>query len=316
VYIIRSSISAMNVIKTGKYHSKLLLFGEYGLMYNAMALSIPFSRFSGFLDLDTDQTHLESTAEIRKFAEHLKSDNSGQKLNFEFDLKSLENDLAGNLYFNSNIPQQYGVGSSGALVAALFGKYAAHSIPESQPTPELLKADFAVLESFFHGRSSGLDPLTSFLNKTLLIDSKKGIQTIQVNLSKPNLAVALIDTNTVGPTGPLVQYFIEQMSIPEFQTAFRNQFLPANNKCIESLLDYIIPDFFEALEQLIQFQLKYFRRMIPLDFHTIISKALEEKVFIKLLGSGGGGFLIAIAESENVMKKWATKYEIELMKVD
>ncbi|HEX7583809.1 MAG TPA: hypothetical protein VF373_03905, partial [Prolixibacteraceae bacterium] len=67
------------------------------------------------------------------------------------------------------------------------------------------------------------------------------------------------------------------------------------------------------LEQLIRFHLQHFRRMIPGDFHSVISNALEEKVFIKLLGSGGGGFLLAFAESEDVMKKWAELNGIELL---
>lgn len=300
-------------MKPETYHSKLLLFGEYGLMYNAMALSIPFPKFSGFLDHDTDQSHPESTAEIRKFCGHLKSGHTSQKLNFAFDVKSLENDLAENLYFNSNIPQQYGVGSSGALVAALFGKYASHSIPNSTLTPERLKADFSILESYFHGRSSGLDPLTSYLNQALLIDSKKVIHPVQANLSQSGFSAALIDTQTTGATSPLVQHFIDQMNLPEFQKAFETQFLPANNACIKSLMDSCPTIFFEALEQLIQFQLQYFRRMIPGDFHSIITEALVDKVFIKLLGSGGGGFLIAFAESEIVLDRWAKQQGIELV---
>jgi len=298
------------------FYSKLLLFGEYGLMYNAMALSIPFPKFSGFLDLDTDQSHQESTAEIQKFFGHLKSGDSSQKLHFAFDLKSLGNDLSDGLYFNSNIPQQYGVGSSGALVAALFGKYAAPSITERQPTPEQLKSDFSVLESYFHGQSSGLDPLTSYLNQALLIDSQKVIQTVQTNLSQAGFSAALIDTKTTGATGPLVKHFIDQMNIPEFQKAFETQFLPANNACIESFLDGRTTDFFEALEQLIRFQMQHFQRMIPQNFQPIISEVLKEKVYIKLLGSGGGGFLIAFAESSLVLDRWAEKEGIELLKVD
>jgi mevalonate kinase len=303
-------------MKLEKYHSKLLLFGEYGLMYNAMALSIPFSKFSGFLDFDVDHSHSESTAEIQKFFEYLKSGDSGQKLYFEFDLNGLENDLSRNLYFNSNIPQQYGVGSSGALVAALFGKYASHSIPESQLTPERLKADFSLLESYFHGRSSGLDPLTSYLNQALLIDSKKVIHPVHANLSQPGFSAALIDTQITGATGQLVQHFIDQMNLPEFQKAFETQLLPANNACIKSFLDGQSAIFFEVLEQLIRFQLQYFRRMIPGDFHSIITEAIDDKVFIKLLGSGGGGFLIAFAESEMIMEKWAEHHEIELLRIN
>ena len=295
------------------FNSKLLLFGEYGLMFDAMALSVPFDRFSGYLDFDTDRSHQESSAEIRKFYEHLKAGDTSQKLHFSFDLESLENDLDKGLYFNSNIPQQYGVGSSGALVAALFSRYAVGSIPENELSPELLKADFSLLESHFHGKSSGIDPLISYLNQPLLIDSKKVIQTVKLDLALTGISFALIDTGTTGATGPLVQHFIDLYNFPEFKMAFERQFVPANNGCIETMLNGEKSEFFLYLEQLIRFQLQHFRRMIPGDFHSVISNALEEKIFIKLLGSGGGGFLLAFADSENVMKKWAELNGIELL---
>jgi mevalonate kinase len=297
------------------FNSKLLLFGEYGLMFDAMALSVPFDRFSGCLDFDTDRTHQESSAEIHKFYEYLKTADTSQKLHFSFDLNSLENDLGKGLYFNSNIPQQYGVGSSGALVAALFSRYAAGSVSENELVPELLKSDFALLESYFHGKSSGIDPLISFLNRPLLIDSKKVIQTVQLNLPQTGLSFALIDTGTTGATGPLVQHFIDLFNFPEFEMAFERQFIPANNGCIESLLNGNQQTFFLFLDQLIHFQLQHFRRMIPGNFHAVVSDALNENIFIKLLGSGGGGFLLAIAESENNMKQWAGRNEIQLLMV-
>ena len=297
------------------FNSKLLLFGEYGLMFDAMALSVPFNRFSGHLDFDTNHSHLASSAEIRKFYEHLKSGADSQKLHFSFDLESLKADLEKGLYFNSTIPQQYGVGSSGALVAALFNRYAAGSVPENELTPEMLKVDFALLESYFHGKSSGIDPLISYLNKPLLIDSKKFIHPVQFDLAEKDLSFALIDTGTTGATGPLVQHFIERFNIPEFELAFERQFIPANNGCIESLLNGNQQNFFLFLDQLIHFQLQYFRRMIPGNFHAVISEALSEQVFIKLLGSGGGGFLLAIAETKNGLKNWAGRNEIKLLMV-
>ncbi|HAQ20357.1 MAG TPA: mevalonate kinase [Prolixibacteraceae bacterium] len=296
-------------------NSKLLLFGEYGLMYDAMALSVPFPRFSGFLDFDPDYSHLESTAGIRKFYEYLKSGDSFQKLHFSFNLESLGNDLSRGLFFNSNIPQQYGVGSSGALVAALFSRYAATSVPKEKLTPELLKADFSLLESYFHGRSSGLDPLISYLNRPILINAEKQIVPLDFDLGNSDLAIALIDTQTTGATGPLVQHFIEQFTFPEFELAFERQFIPANNGCIESLLKGNHQYFFLYLEQLIHFQLQHFRRMIPGNFQVFISDAVVEKVFIKLLGSGGGGFLIAFAETEMILDRWSEKDGIELLKV-
>ena len=294
------------------FNSKLLLFGEYGLMYDAMALSVPFPKFSGYLDLDTDHSNLESTAEIRKFYEHLKTGDTNQNLHFPFGLENMKTDLAKGLFFNSDIPQQYGVGSSGALVAALFSRYAFTALHENDLSPEMLKVDFSLLESYFHGRSSGLDPLTSFLNQPLLIGSKKTIQTVHLDLAHAGLSIALIDTKTTGATGPLVKYFIDLLNFQEFRIAFKSQFVPLNNGCIESLLNGNNQTFFLFLDLLIRFQLQHFSRMIPENFHALISDALDERVFIKLLGSGGGGFLLAFADSESVVKRWAEKHVIEL----
>jgi len=297
------------------FNSKFLLFGEYGLIYDAMALSVPFPKFSGFLDFDPDHSHLESTGEIRKFYEHLESDDSTQMLHFPFDLERLKNDLDRGLFFNSNIPQRYGLGSSGALVAALFGKYAFPSNLGNDLSPEILKANFAVLESYFHGKSSGLDPLISYLNKPILIDSNKQIVPIEFDLNKCGLAMALIDTHTTGATEPLVKHFIDLFNLPEFEQAFKKQFIPANNGCIEALLNDDKEKFFLHLGQLVRFQVYHFHRMIPVNFHRVISFAHCEKVYIKLLGSGGGGYLLAFAESQNVLDQWSKKRGVELLPI-
>lgn len=297
-----------------QFNSKLLLFGEYGLMFDSMALTLPYSRFCGSLDFDTQNAQLESSAEIRKFHQYL-STSVALKLHFPFDLQSLGDDLDRGLYFNSNIPQQYGLGSSGALVAALFSRYAARSIPEGQLSSDLLKVDYSLLEAHFHGKSSGLDPLVSFLNRPLLIDSQKRVQNVHLDLAQTGLSFALIDTHTTGPTGPLVQHFIERMNDTEFRNSFTTQFIPANNGCIDSLLKNDHPSFFLFLKQLTYFQLAYFGRMIPANFHSLISQAINQQVFIKLLGSGGGGFLLAISPSEISMEEWAANNGISLVKV-
>ena len=295
------------------FNSKFLLFGEYGLIYDAMALSVPFPKFSGFLDFDSDQSHLESVTEIRKFYEYLKSLDTAHPLNYPFDLDRFKSDLDQGLFFHSNIPQQYGLGSSGALVAALFSRYAVISVPKEELAPEILKADFSILESYFHGKSSGLDPLISFLNKPILIDSKKQICSIEFDMSKSGLAMALIDTKTTGATGPLVKHFIDLFNLPEFELAFQQQFMPANNGCIESLLSGNKEKFFSYLPQLVKFQVYQFHEMIPAGFHRVISFAHCEKVYIKLLGSGGGGYLLAFAESQDILDQWSKKRGIEIL---
>jgi mevalonate kinase len=305
----------LNTNPATTFNSKLLLFGEYGLMFGAMALSVPFDRFSGYLDFDINCLHQESTAEIGKFYNHLITENANQKLNFPFDLARLEKDLGKRLFFNSNIPQQYGVGSSGALVAALFSRYAEGVKHENELKPELLKADFAILESFFHGKSSGLDPLTSSMNKALIIDSEKQIRTVDFDLKGLDLAIALIDTKTTGATAPLVKHFTDLFNLPEFEQAFYKQFIPANNGCIESFMMNDKTTFFQHLEQLVRFEKYHFHQMVPANFHRVISFAHCEKVYIKLLGSGGGGYLLAFAETQSAIDQWSTKRGIKLMKV-
>jgi len=297
------------------FNSKLLLFGEYGLMFDAMALAIPFTGFCGSLDFDPGNSHLGSTSEIWKFYQHLTS-LDGHKLNFPFDLSRFVIDLEKGLYFNSNIPQQYGLGSSGALVAALFSRYAAFGINgDKLQSADLLNVDLALLEACYHGKSSGFDPLVSFLNQPLLLDSKKVIQPVPLDLAQTGLSFAMIDTHTTGPTGPLVEHFIDCFHLPEFNTAFYNKFIPANNGCIESLLNNNHTSFFLSMENLIRFQLEYFRRMIPPNCQTLISEALPFEVYIKLLGSGGGGYLLAISPAETSLNKWAETKGIPLLKV-
>src|SRR5690242_20746449 len=48
----------------------------------------------------------------------------------DLDLAALENDLNKGLYFDSSIPQGFGVGSSGALVAAIYDQYCKNKIEE------------------------------------------------------------------------------------------------------------------------------------------------------------------------------------------
>jgi len=125
--------------------------------------------------------------------------------------------------------------------------------------------------------------------------------------------MALIDTKTTGATGPLVKHFIDLFNLPEFTQAFKDQFIPANNGCIESLLNGDKQNFFLHLEKLVRFQVYHFHEMIPAGFHRVISFAHCEKVYIKLLGSGGGGYLLAFAESNDVLDRWSKKRGIEIL---
>jgi mevalonate kinase len=96
--------------------------------------------------------------------------------NFKLDIEQFKQDIANGMFFDSNIPQGYGVGSSGALVAAIFERYSfSKHNPENISKEDLknIKSVFGEMESYFHGKSSGMDPLICYMNLPILIENKE-----------------------------------------------------------------------------------------------------------------------------------------------
>src|SRR5690606_10140492 len=152
------------------FYSKILLFGEYGIIRDSKGLSIPYNFYNGALKRDHNLSveATKSNGNLKRYATYLESLQFEQPELVTFDLVSLKNDIENGMYFDSSIPQGYGVGSSGALVAAIYDRYAQNKITvlENLTREKLLqlKTIFGQMESFFHGKSSGLDPLNSYLS--------------------------------------------------------------------------------------------------------------------------------------------------------
>jgi mevalonate kinase len=72
-----------------------------------------------------------------------------------FDLAELKSDVETGMYFDSSIPQGYGVGSSGALVAAIYDRYAQDKITvlENLTREKLLQLKYILSNGkLFHGK--------------------------------------------------------------------------------------------------------------------------------------------------------------------
>ena len=149
------------MIKDALFHSKILLFGEYGIIQDSMGLSIPYKAYMGelkFVDT-TEKEAQESNSHLVKFHAHLAKLAEANELPVELNLTALGSDISKGMHFDSTIPQGYGVGSSGALVAAIYDKYSVNRIdPELDLSKEnilKLKSAFGIIESYFHGKSFG-----------------------------------------------------------------------------------------------------------------------------------------------------------------
>ena len=152
------------------FYSKVLLFGEYGIISNSNALSVPFKEFYGFLNkstkLNQDQKH--SNDELIELYHFIYKNST---INDIIDIQNLKKDIELGLYFDSNIPIESGVGSSGALVASIFHKYSRIDVNNLEIME--IKNLLSIIESKFHGKSSGLDPLVSFYSKPILLSNQK-----------------------------------------------------------------------------------------------------------------------------------------------
>ena len=89
--------------------------------------------------------------------------------NSGIDVSLLCKDLDAGIYFESDILQNYGLGSSASLCAALYDNYALHK----SGSPETLRNIFSFMESYFHGKSSGMDPLPVYFNKEVALVNHK-----------------------------------------------------------------------------------------------------------------------------------------------
>ena len=285
------------------FYAKILLFGEYGIIKDSKGLSIPYNFYRGALRFPEGKATSEqqqSHQHLIDFFNHLKTLDAAL---VSFDWEHMHTDMQNGMYFDSSIPQGYGVGSSGALVASVYDRYATEKITVlenlTKPMLQHLKSIFASMESFFHGKSSGLDPLNSYLSLPILIHSKDHIQTTGIpsqNTSGKG-AVFLLDTQQIGETAPMVDIFLKNMRQEAFQHMIKNEFIQYSDACVEDFLSGNFSDLFTHVRKLSNLVLQNFKPMIPKEFQGLWAKGLEtEDYYLKLCGSGGGGFILGFTK--------------------
>ena len=301
------------------FYSKILLFGEYGIIKDSKGLSIPYNFYKGALKTDENpsETAKKSNYNLKRFVQFLRTLDS-QFVRFDFD--NLQKDVDAGMYFDSSIPQGYGVGSSGALVAAIYDKYAEDKITvlENLTREKLLKLKtiFSEMESFFHGKSSGLDPLNSYLSLPILINSKDNIEATGIPSQKTEGkgAVFLLDSGVVGETAPMVSIFMENMKQDGFRKMIKNQFIKHTDACVEDFLKGDIKSLFHNTKKLSKVVLNHFKPMIPQQFHELWKKGLEtNEYYLKLCGSGGGGYILGFTEDFEKAQTALRDYRLEVV---
>lgn len=306
------------------FNSKILLFGEYGVIHNAMALSIPFDEFAGRLTFEPSFLNeieaKKSNQSLKKYASHLSELIEFQKLPFVLDIETFERDIEAGLVFDSSIPQGFGVGSSGALVAAVYDRYALEKISNSAvlsgKDTVRLKESLARMESFFHGKSSGMDPLICYLRQPMLIESKDNINKVGLPESKltGKAGIFLLNTGKPGNTQPLVNLFLDKCKEEGFLAVVKQEIIPFSDNCIKAFLKGEAQEMFENLKELSALALSYLNPMIPRRFRKVWKKGLDtQSYYLKLCGSGGGGYLLGFAEDLDKAQAELHEHELKII---
>lgn len=293
------------------FFAKILLFGEYGIIENAKGLTIPYNFYKGTLKFAELSEQKKSRESLRKYRAYLT-----EEMPKKFDVERLNNDIERGMFFDSDIPQGYGVGSSGALVAAIYDEYALSKMGKndlSKKKMAQLKQVFGKMESFFHGTSSGIDPLICYMNIPLLINSHDDIDAIGLPLDeKGKGAVFLINSGNPGETEPMVQIFFEKLKNDGFRKTLKKEFVKYNDACIEALVKGNREPLFRNLKNLSTWALVHFKPMIPSKVMKAWEKGIKSNdYYLKLCGSGGGGYVLGFAEDFDKAKKALPEFQLE-----
>ena len=274
-----------------RYYSKVILFGEYSMIFDATALMIPLTRFSAQWRF---ASHLDasggaaSNASLQRFADYL---SIVEEVKDIIDLPRFNHDLNYNLFLDSNVPSGYGLGSSGTLVAAVYDAYA------KQKTDDLLqlKSLFGKMESYFHGSSSGIDPLQCYMGKPFKI-TPAGVQLLSDEFLKNDIHICLIDTKIKSNTKPLVDHFKQQREDAAFLSRFQSEYVPCVTSCIDSMIQGDTNLFFNSLKQLTKGQLEFLRPMITDNTLDLFTSNFDFHFGVKISGSGGGGYVLGFTD--------------------
>jgi len=278
------------------FPSKILLFGEHIVNKGAHALAIPYDAFYGELSFDKQHSlYLEpSTLILQKMLAHIEKSSLLQGI---FNLEQLSLDMQMGLCFHLNIPVGYGLGSSGAIVASIFNRYA---VRKDFDYPEL-KNILGETEGVFHGKSSGLDPLVSYLNLAILVSDSTRVVEQEMHW-KNDFEIFLFDTNQARKTGPLVEAFLKKANGNEsFSKVLQEEIVPINNSIIESFLNNSHSDTMQKIGQLSRLQFEYLQELIlPQHLDYFLLGLASKEYYLKICGAGGGGFMLGFTKSKDV----------------
>ena len=258
----------------------MLLFGEHSVLIGSDALAFPFRKYN----MEWKPKNDEHPSWLEAYIQFL-SANCNEFLDIHHLIQWQEK-----YTINTNIPIGYGLGSSGALTAAILdicgSKYKDLST---------LMTHLGIMESFFHGKSSGFDPLISYLNKPILRTSDN-IAVLEYKKYKLPVTGYLVDSNINRTGKSTIQTFLDES---KKDPVLYGQLVQLNNQLIQAFLSQNNDQFKSLLVKVSEFQFDNMSYMIPDSLLSYWKVGLDTGDFLfKICGAGGGGYYYVFSDIE------------------
>jgi mevalonate kinase len=284
------------------FPAKLLLFGEYTVLLDGQALAIPYYQYRGRW-----VNHIRAYSQPSSFnllAEYL--DQIKSRLINKLDLGKFRDFIGDGGVFESDIPQGVGLGSSAALTASIYDLLGDHeSLNLSQK-----QADLALIESFYHGKSSGFDALVSLVQRPIFIQTKNEMVILD-KLPQQSINLYLLVTEVGRKTQNLVGWFENSFQDTFFQQTMID-LAEANNTAIQGFIEGQAN--LEIAKKISEIQFYSLQPLIAPSLRELWQKTLnDENLALKILGAGGGGYYLLFSKFEIVNHSIAG---FQLKKVD
>lgn len=270
------------------FPAKLLLFGEYTVLNGSQALAVPLHRWKGRWVKKEPAIGIHLIPEYFHWLRKV-------ELADEEAYQKIIHDFREGTRYEADIPVGYGIGSSGAYVAALYDRYLKASDSLGHTTDTL-----AQMESYFHGSSSGMDPLVSFTNKAIYKDENAVFHPVEDPGWPEGYKIYLLDSGLMRETGALVKQYKNQLENEEFAKKIERELIPMTEHALHFYLAGENKMLEDCISMISQFQREYFSMMIPENVKKSWDELVSRRgVYVKLCGAGAGGFFLVITTEQN-----------------
>ena len=260
------------------YPAKVLLFGEHTVLRGGRGLAIPYPALSLYWATGAPDERLLALADYL----------AASPLTEYVDASALREALRGGAVLASDIPTGYGLGSSGAVCAAVWDRFA--TTAGRRLAGADLRAAFATLEARFHGESSGTDPLICYLGQPLLLGGGQPPAPVELP-SDWATGFFLVDSGQPRSAADYINVFLSRHDAGWADSIAAEWRQPAD-RAIAALLAGDQAALLRETTRVSRYQRAAFPNFIP---HSLLPRWSSDHHALKLCGAGGGGMMLGLS---------------------